>query len=261
MRKFLIIIGLITIGFLITSCSEKSGKPKKEWTVLIYMNGDNSLSDSINPDINQMEASQFDEEKMNIIVQADYNIYAPDPRPCIYDVKNDANITKISSPKIKNLSEVDSGDWSVVANFLNWGMKEYPAEKYAIIMWSHGNGWMPKKERFSSFFPDNVTHNYISIVDGDYNNLFKSLKNKVDVLILDACNMQTMENLSELPAKVDFVVGSEQTVPDTGFPYDDVFRDWSNLDKPRDFAISASEDYFNSYQPRFISCQRIRFRR
>jgi len=249
MRKFLIIIGLITIGFLITSCSEKSGKPKKEWTVLIYMNGDNSLSDSINPDINQMEASQFDEEKMNIIVQADYNIYAPDPRPCIYDVKNDANITKISSPKIKNLSEVDSGDWSVVANFLNWGMKEYPAEKYAIIMWSHGNGWMPKKERFSSFFPDNVTHNYISIVDGDYNNLFKSLKNKVDVLILDACNMQTMENLSELPAKVDFVVGSEQTVPDTGFPYDDVFRDWSNLDKPRDFAISASEDYFNSYQP------------
>ncbi len=250
MRKFLIIFGLMTIVFFITSCSDsKSGKPKKEWTVLIYMNGDNSLSDSINPDINQMETSQFDEEKMNIIVQADYNNFASDPRPCIYNIKNDEDNSTISSPKIKSLSEVDSGDWSVVANFINWGMKEYPAEKYAVILWSHGNGWMPKNDRFSSFFPDSVTHNHISIVDGDYHNLFNSLKNKVDVLILDACNMQTIENLSELSSKVDFVVGSEQTIPDTGFPYDDVFRDWSNLDNPRDFAISASEDYYNSYFP------------
>ncbi len=93
MRKLLFIFALITIGLIISSCSNSQ---KKEWTVLIYMNGDNSLSDSINPDINQMEASQFDEEKMNIVVQADYNIYAPDPRPCIYDVKNDDDKDKIS---------------------------------------------------------------------------------------------------------------------------------------------------------------------
>lgn len=248
MRRLYLILSLL-IALIMTSCSKSSGIKEKEWTVLIYMNGDNSLSDSINPDINQMEASQFDEEKMNIIVQADYGIYAPNPKPCIYKIKNDDNSTKISSPKIKYLPEIDSGDWRVVANFINWGMQKYPAKNYAVILWSHGNGWMPKKVKYSSFFPDDVSHDHISIVDGDYRNLFKSLKNRVDVLILDACNMQTIENLSELPANVDYVVGSEETVPETGFPYDDVFRDWSNLDIPRDFAISASVDYFNSYLP------------
>ncbi len=249
MKKLMLIIVSILVVLILMSCSDKSEKNKKEWTVLIYMNGDNSLSNSINPDINQMEASQFNEDKMDIIVQADYNVYASDPKPCIYKIKNDNDLNTVTSPKIKHLNEIDSGDWSVVAKFINWGMKEYPAENYAVILWSHGNGWMPKKQRYSSFFPDSQTHNHISIVDGDYHNLFEAIHNKIDILVLDACNMQTMENLSELPEKVKFVVGSEDSVPEKGFPYDSVFHDWANLNNPKDFAVSAVENYFASYQP------------
>lgn len=40
-------------------------------------------------------------------------------------------------------SDVDSGDAGTLVDFAKWGKQVAPAEKYALVLWSHGSGWAP----------------------------------------------------------------------------------------------------------------------
>ena len=42
-----------------------------------------------------------------------------------------------------NLGNVDSGDPQTVLDFVEWAVSTAPADKYALILWSHGGGWSP----------------------------------------------------------------------------------------------------------------------
>ncbi len=40
-------------------------------------------------------------------------------------------------------SDVDSGDAGTLIDFAKWGKEVAPADKYALVLWSHGSGWEP----------------------------------------------------------------------------------------------------------------------
>ncbi len=40
-------------------------------------------------------------------------------------------------------NEVDSGDADTLIDFAKWGKEVAPADKYALVLWSHGSGWEP----------------------------------------------------------------------------------------------------------------------
>ncbi|MGC9336466.1 MAG: clostripain-related cysteine peptidase, partial [Anaerolineae bacterium] len=46
---------------------------------------------------------------------------------------------------VDSLGETDCGDPRVLLSFIKWAAEEYPAERYALILWNHGGGWEPSE--------------------------------------------------------------------------------------------------------------------
>ena len=55
------------------SLVENTNQPKKQWTIMVYMAADNNLESAAVEDFNEMEASKYDRDKMNVIVLFDRN--------------------------------------------------------------------------------------------------------------------------------------------------------------------------------------------
>jgi hypothetical protein len=41
---------------------------------------------------------------------------------------------------LMNLGQRNMGDRGTLSDFIKWGVLEFPAKKYAIILWDHGGG-------------------------------------------------------------------------------------------------------------------------
>lgn len=121
------------------------------WTVLIYANGDNNLTGNLLFDMLEMEYFGSD-ENFNVIVQADFdstysavlnefNIpQSSQDRVTRYRIieSNDLNSGKFTTPSLEVLPEKDMDDPMVLKEFLGWGITNYPADRYGLILWDHG---------------------------------------------------------------------------------------------------------------------------
>nr|WP_017313935.1 clostripain-related cysteine peptidase [Mastigocladopsis repens] len=43
--------------------------------------------------------------------------------------------------QIENIPEQNMGDSRALRDFIVWGIENYPAQNYAVILWNHGTGW------------------------------------------------------------------------------------------------------------------------
>ena len=122
----------------------------KEWTVLVYIAGDNDLGEFALIDMNEMEKVGSSDE-VDIIVQFDGSKeYTPDsPGTKRYYIKKDSDDEKVTSPVLEDLGEADMGSKETFHEFVEWGVTNYSADKTAIILWNHGNGWYQDVESSS----------------------------------------------------------------------------------------------------------------
>ncbi len=205
--------------------SVKAGK--KKWTVMVFVNAKNNLEGAGLLNLNMMEMVGSGKD-VNIVAElgrmngqegdtADDGNWTGSRR--IY-VKKDADMEKISSPVVMTTPKVDMGDYKRAVDFVLWAKKKYPAEKYMLILWDHGSGWMdPRKQEASSekgISFDDETGNYIRT--REIGEIVKQAGG-VDVLAFDACLMEMGEVLGEVKGSVKVMVGSEETIPGVGNPY------------------------------------------
>ena len=112
----------------------------KEWSVLVYMAGDNNLSNYAKADIFEMEAVGSRPE-MDIIVEADFRDELGSRRfhiqknPAPYKKHDEEFFVKRSpeasySPIVETLPELDSGNIKTLDNFLTFAAIKYPAKHY-----------------------------------------------------------------------------------------------------------------------------------
>jgi hypothetical protein len=238
MKYFLI---LFVVAILFSGCSETQ---EAEWTILIYMAADNGLNNAALSDINEMENSIFS-DNINIIVQIDNNQYNQYPGAVRYHVYPDTS-DEITSKIISLMGEIDSGDYNTLTSFANWGFNKYPSEKKALVIWSHGNGWY---DYYNRFCPDHESGSSIDIPDGDLRNALERMNSKLDIMILDACFMQTIEVLTEAYQYAYYIISSEDVVPTDGFPYDIVFTAWEDYLSSEILASELVGFYLDSYLP------------
>ncbi len=238
MKYFLI---LFVVAILFSGCSETQ---EAEWTILIYMAADNGLNNAALSDINEMENSIFS-DNINIIVQIDNNQYNQYPGAVRYHVYPDTS-DEITSKIISLMGEIDSGDYNTLTSFANWGFNKYPSEKKALVIWSHGNGWY---DYYNRFCPDHESGSSIDIPDGDLRNALERMNSKLDIMILDACFMQTIEVLTEAYRYANYIISSEDVVPTDGFPYDIVFTAWEDYLSSEILASELVGFYLDSYLP------------
>ena len=250
----------------------------KEWSVFIFMNADNDLSDYSYLDLHEMESlgSTLD---MDVIVQLDtaQNTgskrlhIAHDSRPYeqwnVKDVE-DFDESKIFSPVIELLPEINSGTKGALEDFLNFSFQKYPAKHYAVIIWSHGMGWdaqvseefkavpthldlsgvekplsdeeLVKKRRDKSRYRGGISFDE-STDDRDAHLLIPELRSvlshmaafylngePIDVYGSDACLMQMVEVAYEFKKQVRYIVGSANMEGKMGWPYRDIFSHLDN---------------------------------
>jgi len=236
---YLIPVVLLAVG-LIAGCtsgaddvSEEVEPPAvKSWTVLIYLCADNSLYTNGWMDMNKLEMVGST-ESMNLVVQFDQNpefdIYGNDfgPKGCgrYIITRNPQNeVGTITSPEVQSLGNVNSGDPDTLVNFVKWGMTNYPANKYAIILWNHGAGWRAKGTRagaIKAICYDQEYEDWISEYElrQAFSQIREEYGKKVELIGMDACLMGMLEVGYDIQDAGKWFCASCETVPETGWPY------------------------------------------
>lgn len=104
-----------------------------EWTILIYMAGDNNLDSFGGKDLQEMKRVGST-DKVRVVVQRD----SAKEGAHRYHVQKG---TTLKQDEIAALGEINTGDPRVLEDFLNWGLAKYPAKRTMAVLWNHGNGW------------------------------------------------------------------------------------------------------------------------
>lgn len=221
----------------------------KEWTFMIFMAADNNLEAATAIDINEIE-KYGSSDKINFLAQIDRNGNFSSNSELKWSgarrfyIIRDKNAKKMSSPAIEDLGNVDMADPETLIDFVTWAHTNYPAKRYALILWNHGTGW---KEIQPSIMEadageiglpsgmaniiDNISYN-ISYDDtskssmniptlGETLALIKDVLGKpIDLLGFDACLMQMVEVSWTAAPYALCQVGSPDQEPERGWPYD-----------------------------------------
>ena len=108
---------------------------KAKWTFMLYLAGDNNLSLAGETDIGEMRKVGSTKD-VNVIVEFDRAGANHETKRYRIE-KGGAHEREMS------LGETDSGDPKVLQSFVDWAAREYPADRYALVLWNHGGGWVP----------------------------------------------------------------------------------------------------------------------
>ncbi len=231
---------------------------RKKWTFMLYMAADNNLESSADADLNELETIGST-ENVNIVVQLDrIGRYSQDsefkwPEAKRFFVKKDSNPKKFSSPVIQELGEIDMAAPESLLDFITWAARNYPAERYALIMWNHGTGWKEISPQIMASYdtietdrrrnvPDsisaalnsisyNISYDDTSASSMDIPSLGATmakvpgiLGQPLDLLGFDACLMQMLEVAYEVRDYARYQVGAPDLEPDRGWPYDAILQ-------------------------------------
>jgi len=225
----------------------------REWTALVYMAADNGLAAWADSDLVEMETVGSNDE-VAIVVQLD--------KPYIGAKR--LLVGAGTSYELQNLGIIDMCDWHTLLDFLEWGIDNYPAEKYFVILWDHGSGWtlIPR----CSFGSDWSSGNELGIFNGDLRKAMSSLydytQEKIDLFAFDACLMQQVEVAFELKKYAKILLAAQTLCPIQGFCYDKIFehliddpeRDEKEMAKA---AVSLLVETYTNTQPIVYSALKL----
>ena len=123
--------------------------------------------------------------------------------------------------KVKGNYEFMS-DPNVLREFINYGVNNFPAEKYDLILWNHGGGPL------TGYAMDEHSHEmmpFVDIIDVFSNNNLINAGKKFDIINFDACLMNSIELLLCFAPYTDYYIASAEQVPGDG----EYYSDWLDL--------------------------------
>ena len=141
---------------------------------------------------------------------------------------------------IADLGEVNMGDPSTLASFVNWATTAFPATHNALILWDHGGGW-----QYGVCY-DEASKDWLTM--SDLNAALAQVPN-LDVLAIDACLMGEVEVAYQLSNYCDYFVASADNIPFAGYDYTAILDPGVLTGRTESAAWSQSlvDAYHNSY--------------
>ena len=222
-----------------------------DWTVLMYMAGDNNLEDAAIDDFNELE-TVGSTDRVNIIAQIDRSKRNDETNGDWTDTRR-YRITKDSDRDIMHsellngsLGELDMSDPDTLVDFLLWGVNNYPARRYLVVLWDHGQGWYGGVLLDEGYYmPITDLRDALTEVRAQWNHTF-------DVLGFDACLMGGIEVYYQLNGFVNYSFGSGKNEPTDGLPYNDFILDLVNEPEMSEEELldEIASDYVRSYRDR-----------
>ncbi len=125
------------------------------WTIFAYYGGDTDLERAIIEDLEEFEIAGGSNENVRVVAFLDRSIaefVSPSPEQewagaRVYKITAGSTPIKDRLLESEPLFEIDSnvdtnsGDGETLAQFLTWGIRTYPSERYAVAFAGHGEGW------------------------------------------------------------------------------------------------------------------------
>ncbi|MEW5830809.1 MAG: clostripain-related cysteine peptidase [Chloroflexota bacterium] len=199
------------------------------WTFMVYLDGDNNLESAAVNDFMEMSAVGSD-ANVKILVEMD----RIDGYDTSYDNWTDTRryyITAGLTPTAANgtsVGEANMGHPETLLNFVRWAKAFAPANHYVLVLWDHGSGWRLRD-------PNEVLTKGVAFDDSsggdsidmpELRSTLSTLTNggasPFDIVGMDACLMAMAEVDNQIRPYAGIRVGSEETEPNDGWPYDTI---------------------------------------
>ena len=128
--------------------AKKAGtaRPKKNWTVMHYLSIGDVQEEIWLSDLLKMQEAGSN-SKMNLLAQVDrgdeFNTvkwHGGKPGTTRYYLTPQKDPERLTSEEIAHYGQTNAADHKNLEDFLAWGMKNYPAEHYLVIVEGHGSG-------------------------------------------------------------------------------------------------------------------------
>ena len=187
------------------------------WTVMVYMSGDNNLEDYIVKDLELELAALGSNANVQVTALADRG-------PGYDKSRGDWQTTKLYHPTqgtiadaagaVADWGERNMGDPDTLADFVEWSKATYPADHYALYFWGHGWGWHPGWTMEDATSADGLDPDEVKSV-------FTRL-GYIDVVGYDACNMAQIEIMSLWSGHATALAASQEFVNMDGIEYDQI---------------------------------------
>ncbi len=247
--------------------------PSADWTVLVYMNGNNNLADFIPTNYDQMR-KVGSSANLNIVIQ-----YATAHKDQTDKYVSEGTWrVRVTTDKLKprpqyadeSLGSIDMGKPQTLTDFLKWGIAHYPASHYFLIIWNHGQGYraeariagrpMPKRPGLPSAAPfrsvsfDDVYNSKLYV--RQIEDALKGVESQdlhghpIDIMGFDACLMAMVENAYAFRDAADILVASEELEPGDGWDYQPWLKALSTNSKmaPTQVATNVVAAYKAAYR-------------
>ncbi|MBV05060.1 MAG: hypothetical protein CL474_03610 [Acidobacteria bacterium] len=193
-----------------------------KWTVLIYGHADHSLTTAMRSDLLEMERAGSSDD-FKIVVQVDINTkiaakwfwdfkYKIDPKKFkgvkrLLIEKDTGNLSYFNSTILESESlseDHNMDDPAVLQAFIEWGMARYPAERYGLVLWNHGNqfvGYGGDTQEGTLDHPMGMTTGQVNTAISQA--LAKAGRDKMDFIGFDTCLMGGAEILGDFNTLCD----------------------------------------------------------
>ena len=194
-------------------------------TLVVYMMAENSLADFAATDIEEIR-------KGTLAVPTDSRLFLfvddrENPRLLQFKNSDGGVVEEVLHAYADDFCSSDTAAFSaVVCGLLN----DYPTRALDLVLWSHGDGWLPDYSRTApmrSIGIDNGKNSFsdwttATIAAEELAAAIGKLPLKVERLMFDACFMQCVEVAYALRNAVEWVIASPAEIPGDGAPYDTV---------------------------------------
>lgn len=286
---FLIATMLSASALLATPVDAKTA----EWTVMVFMNAKNNLEPDAIENFNEI-ASRGSTSDVNVLVEMGRPVahfteaaekwsgvlrflvkknQEPVPSQAVVDLRGKPELSDLGSP-------------AALQDFVDWSVQTYPAKRYMLVIWNHGQGWrfqlasdvgvraasasrnqsvqktssvdLQKAAentaplggfRAVSFDQDTGNFLYNSDIQAVTEALSSRLQKPIDVIGFDACLMSMLETAYAFRNSSTMLVGSEELEPGAGWDYDYFLK--RLLAKPSMSALELSRTIVDGYRARY----------
>lgn len=126
-----------------------------------------------------------------------------------FSLKGDG-ISSMESMEIRNMGDADT-----LTDFINYGVRSYPANHYGLILWNHGGGPVGGYGSDSHFDGDGLSLEEIREALGHS----VMADSAFDFVAFDACLMGSAETAGCLDGYADYVIASPELEPQHGYDY------------------------------------------
>lgn len=215
----LLIVLIALIAFLVKPEPEVVFEENGTRTIMVYLIGSDleSIQGAATRDIEEMIASDFDEDNMNLLLYVGgtkkwYTDEFDESENAIFEIKNGKIVKKESFKK----ELMTNG--KPLKEFINYVYSNYKTDLYDLILWDHGGGPI-----YGYGNDENSLSSASMSLDtlGDALEGTKLIKDrKLDFIGFDACLMGSIEVAYKLKDYANYLIASEELEPGAGWNYE-----------------------------------------